>query len=111
MPYLVPEDCLPIELPEVTKFLPTETGEPPLGNATHWAWDEANRCVTDNSRIDHKTVFPLELSTMPGFAGSLPTISAIWILTTMKHWWVKPLSTIGNKWISMWVVRNTLLVT
>lgn len=70
MPYLVPEDCLPIELPEVTKFLPTETGEPPLGNATHWAWDETNRCVTDNSRIDHKTVFPLELSTMPGFAGS-----------------------------------------
>ena len=70
MPYLVPEDCLPIELPEVTKFLPTETGEPPLGNATHWAWDEENRCVTDNSRIDHKTVFPLELSTMPGFAGS-----------------------------------------
>ena len=70
MPYLVPEDCLPVELPEVTKFLPTETGEPPLGNATHWAWDEANRCVTDNSRIDHKTVFPLELSTMPGFAGS-----------------------------------------
>lgn len=70
MPYLVPEDCLPIELPEVTKFLPTETGEPPLGNATKWAWDEANRCVTDNSRIDHKTVFPLELSTMPGFAGS-----------------------------------------
>ena len=70
MPYLVPEDCLPIELPEVTKFLPTETGEPPLGNATKWAWDEANRCVTDNSCIDHKTVFPLELSTMPGFAGS-----------------------------------------
>ena len=70
MPYLVPEDCLPIELPEVTKFLPTETGEPPLGNATQWAWDEVNRCVTDNSRIDHKTVFPLELSTMPGFAGS-----------------------------------------
>ena len=70
MPYLVPEDCLPIELPEVTKFLPTETGEPPLGNATQWAWDEANHCVTDNSCIDHKTVFPLELSTMPGFAGS-----------------------------------------
>lgn len=70
MPYLVPEDCLPIELPEVTKFLPTETGEPPLGNATKWAWDEANHCVTDNSCIDHKTVFPLELSTMPGFAGS-----------------------------------------
>lgn len=70
MPQLVPEECLPIELPEVTKFLPTETGEPPLGNATKWAWDEAAKCITDNSRIDHVTVFPLELSTMPGFAGS-----------------------------------------
>ena len=54
-PQLVPEHCLPLELPEVTKFLPTESGEPPLGNATRWAWE---------------TVFPLELSTMPGFAGS-----------------------------------------
>ena len=59
MPQLVPEECLPIELPEVTKFLPTETGEPPLGNATKWAWDEAAKCITDNSRIDHVTVFPL----------------------------------------------------
>lgn len=70
MPQLVPAECLPLELPEVTKFLPTETGEPPLGNATRWAWDTANNCVTDNSRIDNATVFPLELSTMPGFAGS-----------------------------------------
>ncbi len=70
MPQMVPADCLPLELPEVSKFLPTETGEPPLGNATRWAWDEANRCVTDNVRIDNATVFPLELSTMPGFAGS-----------------------------------------
>ena len=70
MPQMVPEDCLPLELPEVTKFLPTETGEPPLGNATCWAWDTVNRCVTENSRIDQQTVFPLELSTMPGFAGS-----------------------------------------
>ena len=70
MPYLVPEECLPLELPEVDKFLPTESGEPPLGNARRWAWDEAARCVTDNSRIDHQTVFPIELSTMPGFAGS-----------------------------------------
>ncbi len=70
MPQMVPADCLPLELPEVSKFLPTETGEPPLGNATRWAWDEANRCVTDNARIDNATVFPLELSTMPGFAGS-----------------------------------------
>ena len=70
MPQMIPEDCLPLELPEVSKFLPTETGEPPLGNATRWAWDTEARCVTENSRIDHKTVFPLELSTMPGFAGS-----------------------------------------
>ena len=69
-PRMVPEECLPLELPEVSKFLPTETGEPPLGNATRWAWDTEARCVTDNSRIDQKTVFPLELSTMPGFAGS-----------------------------------------
>lgn len=70
MPQMVPEARLPLELPEVTKFLPTETGEPPLGNATRWAWDTEANCVTDNSRIDNKTVFPLELSTMPGFAGS-----------------------------------------
>ncbi len=70
MPYMIPEECLPLELPEVSKFLPTENGEPPLGHATIWAWDTENRCVTENSRIDHKTVFPLELNTMPGFAGS-----------------------------------------
>lgn len=70
MSQMVPEACLPLQLPKVTKFLPTETGEPPLGNATRWAWDTENNCVTENSRIDQKTVFPLELSTMPGFAGS-----------------------------------------
>ena len=70
MPYMIPEQCLPLELPEVDKFLPTETGEPPLGHATRWAWDTEASCVTDNSRIDNKTVFPLELNTMPGFAGS-----------------------------------------
>lgn len=70
MPQIIPAECLPLELPEVTKFLPTETGEPPLGNATRWAWDEVNRCVTENEKIDNVTVFPLELSTMPGFAGS-----------------------------------------
>ena len=69
-PQLVPEHCLPLELPEVTKFLPTESGEPPLGNATRWAWDTVSETVTENARIDNKTVFPLELSTMPGFAGS-----------------------------------------
>ncbi len=70
MPYMIPEGCLPLELPEVDKFLPTETGEPPLGHATRWAWDMANNCVTDNTKIDNVTIFPLELNTMPGFAGS-----------------------------------------
>ena len=70
MPYMIPEECLPLELPEVDKFLPTETGEPPLGHATRWAWDTEANSVTDNSRIDNKAVFPLELNTMPGFAGS-----------------------------------------
>ncbi len=70
IPTMMPEECLPIELPEVDKFLPTETGEPPLGNAVCWAWDEANRRIVDNKLIDNKTVFPIELYTMPGFAGS-----------------------------------------
>ena len=70
MPYTLPEECLPLELPEVSDFKPTETGEPPLGNAAVWAWDEKNRKVVDKSLIDNKTVFPLELCTMPGFAGS-----------------------------------------
>ena len=70
MPYTLPEDSLPLCLPEVSDFKPTSTGEPPLGNAQCWAWDEANRKVVDKSLIDDKTVFPLELCTMPGFAGS-----------------------------------------
>ena len=70
MPQMIPEACLPLELPEVDKFLPTETGEPPLGNAKRWAWDTKINSVVDNSLIDNKTVFPLELNTMPGFAGS-----------------------------------------
>ncbi len=70
IPYPIPEDCLPLELPEVKDFKPTATGEPPLGHAQRWAWDEAHRCVVENSQIDHQNIFPLELSTMPGFAGS-----------------------------------------
>ena len=69
-PYMLPEDCLPLELPEIDKYQPTETGEPPLGHAKKWAWDTANKCVVDKSLVDNKTVFPLELNTMPGFAGS-----------------------------------------
>lgn len=70
MPQMIPGECLPIELPEVKKFLPTETGEPPLGNAECWAWDTEKRCVVANTEINGRTVFPMELSTMPGFAGS-----------------------------------------
>ena len=70
IPYMIGEHNLPLELPEVEKFLPTETGQPPLGHAKKWAWDTVNECVVSNDLIDQKTVFPLELNTMPGFAGS-----------------------------------------
>ena len=70
MPCTIEEAYLPLELPEVAKFLPTETGEPPLGHATKWAWDTTHHCVVENEKIDHVTIFPLELNTMPGFAGS-----------------------------------------
>ena len=70
MPYMLPEECLPLLLPEVSDFKPTTTGEPPLGNADLWAWDEKNNQVVNKSLIDNVNVFPLELCTMPGFAGS-----------------------------------------
>lgn len=70
LPYMLPLDKLPLELPEVDKYLPTETGEPPLGRATKWAWDTSKEEVVDTSKVDNKTIFPLELNTMPGFAGS-----------------------------------------
>ncbi|HEY9551033.1 MAG TPA: leucine--tRNA ligase [Prevotella sp.] len=70
MPYMIPEQYLPIELPEIDKYEPTETGEPPLGRAKKWAWDTANNCIVDKTCVDNKTVFPIELFTMPGFAGS-----------------------------------------
>ena len=80
MPYTLPEECLPLELPEVSDFKPTETGEPPLGHAAKWAWDEKNKKVVDKSLLTNdqrpttndqaQSVFPLELCTMPGFAGS-----------------------------------------
>jgi len=70
MPQMIDLEHLPLELPEVEKYLPTETGEPPLGNATHWAWDTKTHKVVANDLIDHSTVFPLELNTMPGWAGS-----------------------------------------
>ena len=70
MPYMIPKECLPLELPEIDEYKPTETGEPPLGRAKKWAWDTKTDTVVDRSAIDNKTVFPLELNTMPGFAGS-----------------------------------------
>lgn len=70
MPQMIDLEHLPLQLPEVEKYLPTETGDPPLGNATTWAWDTDKNEVVSNDLIDHKTVFPLELNTMPGWAGS-----------------------------------------
>lgn len=70
LPQMIGEEHLPILLPEVEKYLPTEEGNPPLGNATTWAWDTINHKVVSNELIDNETVFPLELNTMPGWAGS-----------------------------------------
>lgn len=70
LPYMIPEESLPLELPEVEKYLPTESGEPPLGNATVWAWNTETKKVVSNELIDNVSVFPLELNTMPGWAGS-----------------------------------------
>jgi leucyl-tRNA synthetase len=70
MPQMIDEKYLPIVLPEVEKYLPTEDGKPPLGNATDWAWDSRGKKVVSNEKLKNKTVFPLELNTMPGWAGS-----------------------------------------
>ena len=70
LPQMIGEEHLPIHLPEVEKYLPTEEGNPPLGNATTWAWDTINHKVVSNELIDNQTIFPLELNTMPGWAGS-----------------------------------------
>ncbi|MBQ6652789.1 MAG: leucine--tRNA ligase [Prevotella sp.] len=70
MPYMIPETCLPLQLPEIDKYEPTETGEPPLGRAKRWAWNTETCSACDVADIDNQTVFPLELCTMPGFAGS-----------------------------------------
>ena len=70
LPQMIAAEHLPISLPEVEKYLPTEEGEPPLGRAEVWAWDTTQNAVVENHKIDHKTIFPLELNTMPGWAGS-----------------------------------------
>ena len=70
LPQMIDQSHLPITLPEVEKYLPTKEGEPPLGRAEVWAWDTQKNTVVSNTTIDHKTIFPLELNTMPGWAGS-----------------------------------------
>lgn len=70
LPQMIDKKHLPIVLPEVEKYLPTEDGQPPLGNATVWAWDTESNAVVSNDLIDNTKVFPLELNTMPGWAGS-----------------------------------------
>ncbi len=70
LPQMIAPEHLPVVLPEVEKYLPTEDGQPPLGNASEWAWSTAQNKVVSNDQINHETVFPLELNTMPGWAGS-----------------------------------------
>lgn len=70
MPYTIPEECLPLELPEIATYKPTDDGEPPLGRAEKWAWDTRSNSVVEKHLIDNENVFPIELCTMPGFAGS-----------------------------------------
>ena len=70
LPQMIDAQYLPIILPEVEKYLPTEDGLPPLGNAAVWAWDSVNNKVVETSLVDNATIFPLELNTMPGWAGS-----------------------------------------
>ena len=70
MPQMIDLEHLPIQLPEIEKYLPTETGEPPLGRADVWAWDTESHTVVSNDLINNTSVFPLELNTMPGWAGS-----------------------------------------
>ena len=70
MPQMIEAKHLPIVLPEVEKYLPTEDGKPPLGNAEVWAWNAETAEVVSNDLIDNETIFPLELNTMPGWAGS-----------------------------------------
>jgi leucyl-tRNA synthetase len=79
IPQMIPEECLPIKLPEVEKYLPTEDGQPPLGNAIEWAWNEETLSVVSCDLLvtpsavegaHHSKIYPLELNTMPGWAGS-----------------------------------------
>ena len=111
MPQMIPADCLPLLLPEVDKFLPTETGEPPLGHATKWAWDTQRNQVVENSLIDGETVFPLELCTMPGFAGSSAYYLRYMDLTMPMRWWIARWMNTGATSTSTSAERSMLRVT
>ncbi len=108
-PYPIPEECLPLELPEVSEFKPTATGEPPLGHAQKWAWDEPNRCVTDKS-----TTRPFSLlnsARCPVLPAAADTISVIWTRATTRPTLARKLSTIGRKSTSMLAVPSMPRVT
>ena len=86
IPIPLKEKHLPLELPEVEKYLPTQDGKPPLGNAKVWAWDEINEEVVSTDRIDHRSIFPLELNTMPGWAGSSWYFNRYMDAQNQKQW-------------------------
>ena len=95
IPYSLPESALPLILPEVEKYLPTEDGDPPLGRATQWAWDVEKEQVVSNDLINNTTIFPLDLNTMPGWAGSSwyylrytdPTNNTCFADKTLMNYW------------------------
>ena len=97
------EKNLPLILPEVENYLPTSDGKPPLGNASCWAWDEVNERVVDVEKIDNKTIFPIELNTMPGWVKVPGILIAIWIQIIKKILLVKRQLIIGKKLIFTWV--------
>ena len=95
IPFPLPEKHLPLALPEVEKYLPTEDGKPPLGNAKVWAWDETHKKLVSVDRIDQKTVFPLELNTMPGWAGSSWYFNRYMDADNQNEW-------VGSEALSYW---------
>jgi leucyl-tRNA synthetase len=95
IPFPINESHLPLQLPEVEKYLPTEGGKPPLGNAQIWAWDEINEEVVSINRIDHQSVFPIELNTMPGWAGSSWYFNRYMDANNQNQW-------VGSKALDYW---------
>ena len=88
-------DHLPLKLPEVDNFLPTKNGDSPLGNSKAWAWNEKDKKVTNNDNVNEVDTFPIELNTMPGWAGSSwyfyrymdPTNSENFVSEDSQNYW------------------------